>query len=507
MTFNSLSFVAFFPTVLLIYYLTPRGWRWLPLLLGSAFFYAFGLWKAKVAYYFLLLCASVLIDYFSGLAMEALRGARRSAVFWAALLANFSVLFIYKYFDFFNANLAAGLASLGIPWAFGALSLILPIGISFHTFQGASYLIEVYRGDQRAEKHFGYFALYILYFPQLVAGPIERPQNLLQQLRLENAFRFDEAREGLKLMLWGLFKKVVVADRLAIYVTRVYGGGHAPGEGALEFLGFPLLAATYFFAFQVYCDFSGYTDIAIGAARVMGIRLMQNFRTPYFSASHADYWRRWHISLSGWFRDYVYFPLGGNRVSELRGLFNLMVVFLVSGLWHGANWTYVAWGAVHGIFVLIERIFEMALQRVSPAAINWWRRSASGAIEGSFGQRAVLRLTRIVRVVLVFHVAVLGYVFFRAPSMGDAWHVITHALAPVRFNLLAFYQEETLRLSGVLLILILVSIELIRDSAWFQRRLPALKALGLGYLFWAALAAFTLLAGVFGGSNFVYFQF
>lgn len=225
--------------------------------------------------------------------------------------------------------------------------MLLPVGISFYTFQSLSYSIDVYRGEKEPERNFGKFALYVAFFPQLVAGPIERSTNLLPQFDRRISFDYDRFVSGLRLMLWGFFKKIVIADRLAIYVNEVY-------NSPAEFQGLTLILATYFFAFQIYCDFSGYSDIAIGAARIMGYDLMINFRQPYFSQSIAEFWKRWHISLSTWFKDYLYIPLGGNRVAKNRWYFNLMAVFLISGLWHGANWTFVLWGFLHGFYLVFS---------------------------------------------------------------------------------------------------------------------------------------------------------
>ena len=276
------------------------------------------------------------------------------------------------------------------------------MGLSFHTFQAMSYTIEVYRGRQKAERHFGIYALYVMFYPQLVAGPIERPQNLIHQFYEEHRFDYDRVVSGLQLIAWGLFKKVVVADRLAKVVNVVYAGPSQYG-------GPPLVIATVFFAFQIFCDFSGYSDIAIGSARVMGFTLMNNFNRPYHSQSIAEFWRRWHISLSTWFRDYVYIPLGGNRLSVPRWYANILVVFLVSGLWHGARWTYVIWGALHGIFLIVGAVTEKFRARIT-AAIGLGRHP--------FFHNPL-------RVLFTFALVNLGWIFFRASSVRDAWQILT----------------------------------------------------------------------------------
>ncbi len=317
-----------------------------------------------------------------------------------SIVANVGILGFFKYINFVDANLTVLFGALHLGWAIPHLDIILPIGLSFHTFQSMSYTIEVYRGRQQAERHLGIYALYVMFYPQLVAGPIERPQNLLHQFREPHTFDAERVIDGLKLMLWGFFKKVVIADRLALYVNGIYD--HPAAQH-----GWPLIIATYFFAFQIYCDFSGYTDIAIGAAQVMGFRLMDNFNRPYFAKSIVEFWQRWHISLSSWFRDYLYIPLGGNRVAVPRWCFNIMVVFLVSGLWHGANWTFIVWGALHGVYV-IAGVATFAWQRKflrirRHARIGWSRRWIEAFV--------------------TFHLVLIAWVFFRAASLSDAGYI------------------------------------------------------------------------------------
>ncbi|HPH53740.1 MAG TPA: MBOAT family O-acyltransferase, partial [Bacteroidales bacterium] len=301
-----------------------------------------------------------MIDYFAGILIENSEGKRRKLFLILSLIANIGVLAVFKYHNFLNENLTFLMHGFGLSNPIPYLSIILPIGLSFYTFQAMSYTIEVYRGNQKAERHFGIFSLYIMFYPLLLAGPIERPYNLLPQLRIKQDFEYTRVVEGLRLMLWGLFKKLVIADRLAIYVNAVYNNYEAHN-------GTTLILASIFFTFQIYCDFSGYSDMAIGAAKVMGIKLMNNFNRPYFSRSMSEFWKRWHISLSSWFRDYVYITLGGNRVSIPRWYLNLFIVFLISGLWHGANWTYVIWGALNGfylIFAIISQGFRNKAKRL-----------------------------------------------------------------------------------------------------------------------------------------------
>lgn len=339
MSFVSFQFPIFFLVVSLVLAILPQRGRWAWLIGASCWFY-----MAFIPAYILILFAVIAVDYVAGLLIEPARGRRRKLLLVASLLANVGFLSIFKYLDFGLANLNELCASLGLGGIAWTFPLALPIGLSFHTFQSMAYTIEVYQGRHPAERHLGMYALYVLFYPQMVAGPIERPQNILPQLHRGIASNASDWTSGLQLMAWGFFKKVVIADRLAEYVDFAYA---SPSRSPAA-----TLIATYFFAFQIYCDFSGYTDIARGAARTMGIRFMLNFDHPYCSRSLGEFWRRWHISLSTWFRDYIFIPLGGSRSGVWRTCGNLMVVFLVSGLWHGAAWTFLIWGGIHGFFVV-----------------------------------------------------------------------------------------------------------------------------------------------------------
>ncbi|MFY7887527.1 MAG: MBOAT family O-acyltransferase, partial [Spirosomataceae bacterium] len=336
MLFNSLEFLIFFPLVTILYFLIPYKFRWLLLLLASCYFY-----MAFVPIYMLILGFTIVVDYYAGIWIEAAEGKKRKAYLTLSLIANIGVLAVFKYYNFINTNLTWLLSGFVLKNPIPFLKILLPIGLSFHTFQAMSYTIEVYRGNQKAERHFGIYSLYVMFYPQLVAGPIERPQNVLHQFYEKYDFDYQRVTDGLKLMAWGMFKKVVIADRAALFVNTVY-------DHPYEKTGFPLIISTIFFSFQIFCDFSGYSDIALGSAQVMGFELMKNFDRPYFSKTMSEFWRRWHISLSTWFRDYLYISLGGNRVAKWRKEYNLFIVFLVSGIWHGASWNFIIWGAIHG---------------------------------------------------------------------------------------------------------------------------------------------------------------
>ncbi len=398
MLFNSIEFLLFFPAVCVLYYALPHRARWILLLGASCLFYM--AFEPK----YILLCAYViLLDYASGLLIHRANGKMRTALLAASLLLSFAPLFVYKYFDFAAVSAARAAAFFRLSYTPKLLNLLLPIGISFLTFQSFGYCIEVYRGKQKPERRLHYFALFVMFFPQLVAGPIERVQNLLPQFDEVHVFSPANLSHGLRRMMFGLFKKMAVADQLSVIVNAVYG--NPDGYGSLW-----KLIATLCFAFQIYCDFSGYSDIAIGAARVLGFRLMENFDHPYLSASVPEFWRRWHISLSGWFRDYVYFPLGGSRCSALRRDFNLLVTFLISGLWHGAGFTFILWGGLNGIYQVISH--------------------HTRALRDKLFGRLPNVLRRAVGVLFTFCLITLTWVFFRAGSISEAFHILRGMIPP-----------------------------------------------------------------------------
>lgn len=347
MLFNSLHFLLFLPVVVGLYYALPFRFRWLLIFVASCYFY-----MAFVPKYILILFLIILIDYFSALTIEKANGKKRRYWLIISLVSNILLLCFFKYFNFLNDNLQAVFTLFGMEFRPVNLSIILPIGLSFHTFQSMSYTIEVYRGRQKAERHLGYFANYVLFFPQMVAGPIERYDNLGNELKVNHTPRYQNFSDGFKLILFGLFIKMTVADNIAPFVNSIYAE-------PLKYSSLEVLAGVFLFSFQIYADFFGYSTIAQGCARLLGITIMDNFRTPYLAKSISEFWSRWHISLSTWFRDYLYIPLGGNRVKIPRWSLNILIVFMISGLWHGASWTFVVWGALHGILLLSERYFSL----------------------------------------------------------------------------------------------------------------------------------------------------
>ena len=462
MVFNSLQFLVFFGIVTSAYFLVAHRFRWALLLIASCYFY-----MAFMPIYLGILGFTIVVDYFAGIYLERFEGATKKWFLALSLFANVGVLAIFKYYGFLTDNLTGVGHFFGIEFNFPALKILLPIGLSFHTFQAMSYTIEVYRGHQKAERNFWIYSLYVMFYPQLVAGPIERPQNLIHQFYEKHVWDSDRVKLGLLQMAQGLFKKVVIADRLALFVDAVYGNLGAQSGGAR-------ILAAVFYSFQIYCDFSGYSDIAIGSARVMGFNLMENFNAPYRAKSIPEFWRRWHISLSTWFKDYVYFSLGGNRVSVPRWYLNIMLVFVISGIWHGASWNFVIWGALHGIFQLVG----ISLSRQFPV------------LSPEHARGVYLRFLQLWTFVLV----TLAWVFFRLPHFAEinlfinrlgVWHVD----AP-----LGMHRNE------IMLSLFLIVGLLVWDHQSSKKMRPKTWLLPL-----MLLAIYFL--GVFSLKQFIYFQF
>lgn len=441
---------------------------------------------AFIPVYILILLVTILIDYFAAIYLEKVSGRRRRWLLWTSIIATCAVLFVFKYFYFFTHTFV-GLANVaGWKLTDPALTIILPIGLSFHTFQSLSYVVEVYRGNQKAERDFITYATFVMFFPQLVAGPIERPQNLLHQFHQTHPFDYARIASGLKLMAWGFFKKLVIADRLALYVNDVYARPQ-------YFNGLQLTIATVFFAYQIYCDFSGYSDIARGSARVLGFELMKNFDDPYSSSSASEFWRRWHISLSTWFRDYLYIPLGGNRVGPMRRQVNLLTTFAVSGLWHGANWTYVVWGIINGIYLVFGSIARP------------WRDLALGLV----GLRSGTPLRSCLQILTTFVLTCAAWVVFRAESLADAGYILTHFWIDWDFDSISTPQFLRRQLPvAVLAIVILESVQWVRRNnipryGEMYNRLPV----AIRWAGYSAVVVSVALFGVYKSHQFIYFQF
>ena len=486
MTFNSLAFVIFYPTLLLLYFLLPKRAR-LPLLLVASYFFYMYYQPSLIV----LILATTVISWLAALGIEkSKKTALRRALLAITLIVCLDVLFFYKYFDFLMGSVVGLIRFFGGNASPITLSLVLPVGISFYTFQTLSYVIDVYRGRIAHEKNFFYYALFVSFFPQLVAGPIERPENLLPQLKEQHTFTKENALQGAKHMLVGYFKKICVADLIAETVNLVY---NAPEDAAP--LG--ILIATALFAVQIYCDFSGYTDIAIGISRIMGIRLMQNFDHPYRARTIKEFWARWHISLSSWFKDYLYIPLGGSRCKKWRHMLNLMIVFAVSGLWHGANFTFLVWGILHGAYQVIGN-----LTKAPRAAL---RRRLGIAEEG-------LPL-RIVQTAVTSLLVGFAWLFFRANSIADAGILLVKFFSPEAWRA-PFSLSENLGLSAVSILTILVALALLyildRLVVYGEERDGAAALMKDGafvYIVWAILMVYMLLLATDKVSTFIYFQF
>jgi len=487
MLFNSFSFLIFFPTVTALYFLIPHRYRWFFLLTASWVFY-----MAFLPLYILVLALTIAIDYSAGLLIERTEGKRKKVFLIMSIVSTCGAIFVFKYFNFFNSNLAQAAHFLHWNYPIESLSLILPVGISFYTFQGISYVVEIYRGHQRAETHIGIFALYISFYPQLVAGPIERPGNLLPQFYEKHTYEDQRVMDGLKLMLWGFFKKVVVADKLALIVDQVY-------QDPTQFTGIPLIAAALFFGIQVYCDFSGYSDIAIGAAQVMGFRLMDNFNRPFHSTSMTEFWRRWHVSLMTWFRDYVYIPLGGNRVGKWRWYFNIFITFTLSGLWHGAHWGMIFWGSLNGCYLIFS---------------DWTKNVRKHCVRG-VGLNRFPAFHKGLQIAFTFLLFCFTLIIFRSKTLPDAFYAITHLGAGlgssegIKMSMGALYDLSVDRyqliftlLSIGIMVLIERMVPLQNMRQMFSRR-PVLFRWAMYYL----IIFFLIFFGEYNDQAFIYFQF
>ena len=487
MTFNSWEFLLFYPIVAILYFALPKKMKWPMLLIASYYFYM--CYQPDLIY---LIFATTLISWISSRIIERTTsvGARR---FWLTLtlVTSLGVLFFYKYFNFLSASAS------GIVGYFGGsadpliLDLVLPVGISFYTFQTLSYVIDVYRGDVKSEDNFFFYALFVSFFPQLVAGPIERPDNLIPQLREPKRFNKDDALKGAKHMLVGFIKKICVADTISVYVNAVY---NKPESAS----GIGVIIATALFAVQIYCDFSGYTDIAIGCARVMGIRLMQNFDHPYHATTIKEFWSRWHISLSSWFRDYLYIPLGGNRKGKVRRYVNLMIVFLVSGLWHGAAWTFVIWGAIHGVYQIVGNLTYKPRNRLL---------SRIGLSERSLG---IVWLRRLGTFILVS----FAWIFFRANSIADAKLLLSRLFTSAGWQtpIAESVKGMGLTLVPILMTLAVIALLLLIDHMLTyddsEDHSPVITHSGAFiYFVWVVFLVWALLLSKDMTSTFIYFQF
>lgn len=481
MVFNSWQFAVFLPVVFAVYWLLPHKYRWAFILLSSCFFY-----MSAGPKYVVLLLATTAITYGTAIWVERTRNKKRKkAILALSVFICFACLALFKYFNFITSSIAEAFSLFSIKLHPTTLKIALPLGISFYTFNVVSYMVDVYKERIPAERHFGIYAAFVTYFPKLLSGPIERAEPMLNQLKAEKTFDCKQGVSGLKLFLWGLFKKIVVADTLVIYVDSVF-------NSMAQHSGFALVLAALFFSIQIYCDFSGYTDMAKGVSKLLGIELMDNFRSPYFSTSIKEFWSRWHISLSTWFRDYVYIPMGGNRTKKFKQYFNILVTFLASGLWHGANWTYVLWGGLHGFAQIIEKQF---------------------GIKAVKSKRGVIWLPR---ALAVFVFVTAAWVFFRADSFSDSIHLFVNMFngisSPVNY-LRQGFDSIGMTMGGLLNFIIFmlpltaydfVSIKYERDAGEIISEKSGILS-WLFYVFIGLIVVFMSQKGV--AAQFVYMQF
>jgi D-alanyl-lipoteichoic acid acyltransferase DltB (MBOAT superfamily) len=470
MLFNSSHFLIFFPIVVLLFFSVKKvKFRQIMLLAASWYFYA--AWKPE---YIFLLLLSTTIDYIAAIRLDkTTQNKKRKLLVWLSIISNLSILFSFKYFHFFDRNLHRVLAHYDLFQGNAFEELLLPVGISFYTFQTISYTIDVYKRRIKAEPNFFKFALFVSFFPQLVAGPIERAGHLLPQFDKLSKFDYKRVSEGLKLMFWGFFQKIVIADSLSILVNTVY-------KNPDGYFGLDIWLATFFFAVQILCDFSGYTDIARGAAKILGYELMINFKLPYLAKSFAEFWKRWHISLSTWFRDYIYIQLGGNRVkTRVRYIFNIMFVFIVSGFWHGAGWTFIIWGALHGLYYVVEHYSPLKLSDSNN------------------------RIVKFFKIVFVFFLVNLAWIFFRSESVTISVTLLKNGFY---FSHTSLNFDKLFLLKSFLLIGIVGIVSLIerkKDIISYISQKPALFRWSIYYVSAIILFAF----GNFGIQEFIYFRF
>lgn len=490
--FNSLEFLIFFVIVTAIYYIIPYKLRWIWILISSYYFYI----QTSHPRYIIILLMITVISYLSGLLIEMTNKKHsekiKKSILIASILCNIGLLFLFKYFDFFTDVIQGMLAIVNIKMNIPKLGLALPVGISFYTFEAVGYIIDVYRGNIKAEKNLPKYALFIAFFPQLLAGPIERAKHMLDQFQIKHSFNYEKIKSGLLLILWGLFQKLVVADRLSKLVDTVFSNPDS-------YRGFYVVIASIFFTFQIYCDFSGYSDMAVGVARVLGIELTKNFERPYFSRSIREFWRRWHITLCSWFKDYLYIPLGGNRCSKIKNYRNIMIVFIVSGLWHGAALNFIVWGTLHGAYQVIEKVMEPLSKKV----IKKFKINTE-----AFGYKFY-------QVIRTFILVDFAWIFFKANSLSAAFKLINNMFYfnpwVLRdgsiYNLGLTDKEFGISILGIVVILVVNLLQRKNNLYWWLQS----KNMAARWSVYLAAALIIIIFGVYGPEynpqQFIYFQF
>lgn len=486
MNFDTSKFLIFFLVILVFYYfVVPRKYRTALLLLTSYYFYS--TWSIK---YIALLIVSTVITYGAALGIKsAATTAGKRLYLVVCLVVNVGLLGFFKYFNFISASVVDAFNFFNVAVGMPDFRILLPVGISFYTFKSTGYLIDVYRGKVDAERNFVLYSLFVSFFPQLVAGPIDRATNLFHQLREDHDFDYNRIMSGLALALWGFFKKLVIADRVSILVNTVYNDPHS-------YTGVPLLLATFLYAFQLYCDFSGYSDIAIGLGEMLGYRFLDNFERPYYAATIREYWQRWHMSLSTWFRDYLYIPLGGSRVSSARRYFNLFITFVVSGLWHGADWKFVIWGGLHGIFLILSYIFHDVKEKIVRVS----------------GYYRIPVIRKALQMIMVFLIVDFAYIFFRANTFPDSIYIIRNLFTGIGPQLndlsmvfrLGLSVNEFIVLAGG--IILMETAQIIQERGDIKAKILSLPP----YIRWALLYSLIVITVFFrsdSSAQFIYFQF
>ena len=481
MLFNSISFAIFLPLVFLFYwFFTNKNLKVqnLFLLVSSYFFYACWDWR-----FLFLLIFSTFLDYFAGIKIaESDNKKHKKNWLWLSIVVNLGFLGVFKYYNFFSSSLSDALLLLGVKDNFGTLQFILPVGISFYTFHGLSYVIDIYNNKIKPEKNIVDYSVFVSFFPLLVAGPIERATHLLPQIRRRREFDYNKAVDGLRQVLWGLFKKVVIADQCAEYANQIF-------NNSTDYSGSTLVLGALFFTFQIYGDFSGYSDIALGTARLFGIELLRNFAFPYFSRDIAEFWRRWHISLSSWFKDYLYIPLGGSKGGVMMRIRNTFIIFLVSGFWHGANWTFIVWGFLNALFIMPSIIFNTNRNNLEIVA--------KGKYLPNFKDLFSIGIT--------FSLTVFAWIFFRANNMEHAIQYISEILSPSFFTL-PYFENGTLALPIIILVIFFMVIEWLgREGKYAIENIQTKNKI----VRWTFYYILVTLIFVFAGSDqqFIYFQF
>lgn len=488
MVFNSIEFIVFLIIVLPIYFLINKKYKSIVLLVSSYYFYM--AWKPE---YIILIIISTIFNYFIAKLIDKNKDISIKKVYLLiCIIFNLTLLFVFKYLNFMIESVNEIIHIFDSKYSINTVNLLLPMGISFFTFQALGYVIDVYKNEIEPENNLIKFSLYITFFPQLVAGPIEKASRLIPQFYEEHKFEYQNVVSGLKRMILGFFKKIVIADRLAVAVDTIYNNPQS-------YSGLPLILATFAFGVQIYCDFSGYSDIAIGVSKIMGFDIMENFKRPYFSKNISEFWHRWHISLSSWFREYVYIPLGGSRVKRSRIYFNILITFLISGLWHGASWTFVIWGALHGIYLILSRVLKPFRERISDIIkLNKYP-----------------RLQSTIRVITTNLLVMFAWIFFRANNLKDAIYIVNNLFVNLNdvFNIRYILNSlSNMGLSNIEVISAILSIIILIIISFIQRdksisKLISTQKLIVRYFIYSGIIMYMIIFSYVGNSQFIYFQF